>query len=119
MLPPETATLLRAGGDWHWPGSTDHPCAGAKFHSPTPLFTHEVRLVPMQWWINAGANPLEKSTPIAWLCATCKDNLNLLHQIIYRGNGEVPWSVRREFGNELRRLAFQGWAHFKRVTGHA
>lgn len=118
MLPPQTARLLTDVGDWHWPGAADQPCAGAKFHSPTPLFTHDVRLLPVQWFIDASIVP-SMAVPSAWLCGTCKDNVALLQQIIYRNKGDVPWAVRREFGNELRRLAFSGWSVFLRVTEEA
>lgn len=104
-LPEHTRALLYAGGDWHLPGDDDTQCEGSRFHSPTPLFVSTVRLVPEQWPGQANA----QSSPQVSLCGTCRDNLAVLQQILYATGGNVPWQVRREFGNTIRALADRGW----------
>lgn len=116
MLPPNTSTLLYGGGDWSLPGADDQQCEGAKFHSPTPLFVHDVRLVPYNWLHELHINPGVAPAAV-WLCGTCKDNLAILQQIYKATNGDVPWPVRREFGNELRALAQKGWDRYLKVIG--
>lgn len=63
-------------------------CAGAQFHSPTPLEVHEV--------------VLDERT--VYLCGTCRDNLRLFQEMLDAEGGELSWLVRREFGNQLRLL---------------
>lgn len=77
--------------------SLEGECEGAKFHSPTPLILHEVALAPS----GAGTTAL--------LCATCCDNLRVLQHLLTTNAGDVPWVVRREFGNMIRALALRGW----------
>lgn len=72
-------------------------CEGAKFHSPKPLMVHERTLAP------SGAGET------AWLCATCCDNLSVLQHLLVEHDGDLPWAVRREFGNLVRALALRGW----------
>lgn len=109
-LPPNTSRLLYSGGTWKLPGDDDIACVGAKFHSPTPLFTDSVRLVPRSWVTHPGFFALaEHAVP---LCGTCRDNLAILQQIFKARDGDVPWEVRREFGNEIRALAVRGWKLF-------
>lgn len=105
-LPEHTRALLYAGGDWHLPGDDEAVCEGSKFHSPTPLFVDPfVTLIPTQWSAQASA----QLSPRVALCGTCKDNLAILQQIMLACGGEVPWQVRREFGNSIRALADKGW----------
>lgn len=84
------------------PGESGHGCEGAKFHSPTPMFCRETRLVPAEW------DP-DFAGPTAWLCGTCRDNLAVLQQMLYATSGTLDWPVRREFGNQVRLLAERGW----------
>jgi hypothetical protein len=67
----------------------DEECQGAAFHSPKPLNLHEVSL---------GENR------IVYLCGTCWTNLKLYLDLKLHFQGEIPWSVRREFGNRLRSI---------------
>jgi hypothetical protein len=69
------------------PTTDGQVCAGAKFHSPTPLVLHEVEI---------NGQPVQ-------LCGTCRSNLGVLRALLTR-HGELPWPVRREFGNRLREL---------------
>jgi hypothetical protein len=92
----------------HLPGSDEHPCEGAKHHSPRPLFTESTWLVRKSWF----ADTTLLHAPDAWLCGTCRDNLTLLLILLYASDGKVDWPVRREFGNEIRALAQTGWAWF-------
>jgi hypothetical protein len=68
-------------------------CAGAKFHSPTPLLVHEVAL---------------STDHVVYLCGVCRDNLRLLRELQKVRDGQLPWTIRREFGNRLRSLAKNG-----------
>lgn len=113
-LPEHTSRLIYASGEWTLPGADDMPCEGARFHSPTPLFTEFTRLVPEAWLVGYGINP-SVLPQTAWLCGTCRDNLAILQQIYLASNGDVPWAVRREFGNDLRALASRGWTYYQRV----
>ena len=104
-LPEHTGALLYAGGSWRLPGDDQAECEGARFHSPTPLFTHLVRLVPPEW--DAAISAMH--SPLVHLCGVCRDNLAILQQILAVHDGKVDWPVRREFGNEIRALALRGW----------
>lgn len=113
-LPANTRALLYGeGGTWHLPGEDDHPCEGAAFHSPRPLFTKSTSLVLADWW---GERPMRDApwvfAPDAWLCGTCRDNMTILLQMLHATDGELDWAIRREFGNNLRALAMKGWAWF-------
>lgn len=79
----------------------DHPCEGARHHSPQPLITY---LVPP-----SGDDDLTK----VWLCGTCRSNMHVLQHLIQSYDGDVPWPLRREFGNILRALAFEGWQEYQ------
>lgn len=72
-------------------------CEGAKFHSPTPLVLHETPLAP------------SGEGPTAVLCGTCCSNLTVLQHLLAEHDGDLPWAVRREFGNLVRALALRGW----------
>lgn len=63
-------------------------CAGAQFHSPTPLEVHEITL----------------DERVIHLCGVCRDNLRLFQEMLRAEGGELPWPVRRQFGNQLRLL---------------
>jgi hypothetical protein len=69
------------------PATDGQLCAGAKFHSPTPLVLHDVEI---------NGEPVQ-------LCGTCRSNLGVLRALLDT-HGELPWPVRREFGNRLREL---------------
>lgn len=64
--------------------AAEHPCEGAKFHSPSPLVTrlHDVLGV--------------------WLCPTCEANLECFVHLATRS--PLDWPVLREFGNTIRAL---------------
>lgn len=68
-------------------------CAGAKFHSPKPLLVHRVEL---------------PNSHVVHLCGVCRDNLRLLWELQTVRQGQLPWNIRREFGNQLRSLAISG-----------
>jgi hypothetical protein len=110
-LPRNVATHLYRGGSWALPGSDDAACEGAKFHSPTPMFTHPVRLIPPEWSASISAI----HSPLVHLCGVCRDNLTILQQMVAATAGDLDWAVRREFGNEIRALAFRGWAIYTAV----
>ena len=103
-LPPHIAEVLSAGRV-RLPGKPE-ACEGARFHSPTPLFVQETALVSEDW-----GRP-NAASPTAMLCGTCRDNLAVLQAMLGAHNGALSWEVRREFGNDIRRLAAQGWEAF-------
>jgi len=70
--------------------ATEHECQGSKFHSPRPLVVHQL---PMPH------SPGE----MIYLCGTCRDNVLLLSSL--QEQGEVPWPVKRCFGNLIRAIA--------------
>lgn len=112
-LPPNTHDHLYGSGPeitWSLPGDDGIPCEGAKFHSPRPLFTEEVALVRPDWW--PGVNTAPPGAPRASLCGTCRDNLDILLQMLHHADGALDWEIRREFGNDLRALAKRGWEWF-------
>lgn len=100
-LPVHLGNLL-ATGQWDLPGVPGQ-CAGARFHSPTPLFVQQVCLVSASWGEVAADAPKEM------LCGTCRDNLLVLQHIMGAGQGGLSWEIRREFGNSIRHLAQVGW----------
>jgi hypothetical protein len=92
VLPQGIATLLSSVEGLSLPGvPATGQCAGSKFHSPTPLLLHEVEL--------------PRGTT-ALVCGTCRDNLQLLTELTRHTEGSLPWTIRREFGNNLRALFF-------------
>ena len=112
LLPPNTREHLYKAGSWRLPGSDESPCEGAKFHSPRPMFTEHVSLVKREWWPEDHPYATWVWAPKADLCGVCRDNLDILLQMLHATNGDLPWPVRREFGNVLRALAERGWAWF-------
>lgn len=110
-LPEHTRALLDAGG-WHLVGNGTAECEGSKFHSPTPLSVSSVPLVPPEW-----VDP--NRVPKVLLCGTCRENLSVIQQILTLTNGDVPWQVRREFGNTIRALADKGWRMYRDTVDDA
>lgn len=102
-IPPNTASLLEGNPERGW-YATDVECEGAKFHSPTPLTVEDVFLCP------------DTNGPTATLCPTCAANLRVLTSLLVKTSGDLPWPVRREFGNQLRALAEKGWEWYVRST---
>lgn len=112
-LPPNIERFLFAGGTWSLPGEEDSECEGAKFHSPRPLFVQYTPLVLKEWWPSTPEEGRAPNwAPKAALCGTCRDNLNILLQMLYATDGDLDWEIRREFGNVLRGLATKGWTWF-------
>lgn len=68
-------------------------CVGAKFHSPKPLLVHKVEL---------------PDSRVVHLCGVCRDNLRFLWELLNVREGQLPWHIRREFGNQLRSLVTNG-----------
>jgi hypothetical protein len=74
------------------PASDAMSCEGAKFHSPTPLLLHRIEL---------------PNGRFAVLCGVCRDNLAVLQSLMIE-RPQLPWEIRREFGNKLRALVMEG-----------
>lgn len=89
-FPPNIAEILR-----RHPTITDareftqnYICQGARFHSPTPLEVHRV---------------LIDRTAVR-LCGVCRDNLQLLTELLNAEGKRLEWPVLREFGSGIRDL---------------
>lgn len=89
MTPGEVLAHIEGSPHLELPGvvAGEHECQGSKFHSPRPMVVHPF---PMPH------TPGEK----IYLCGTCSDNVRLLSAI--QAQGEVPWKVKRCFGNLVR-----------------
>lgn len=89
-------------------------CEGAAFHSPTPLTVVEC-------WITPEPMSEAKNTKRfkVMLCPTCAANLRVLQSLLVASEGELPWVVRREFGNVLRGIALRGWDGFNKGVSSA
>jgi hypothetical protein len=91
-LPREAAQALRDVDSSLLPGPLaieGKVCAGAKFHSPSPLVLHDVTLL---------------NGRVVTLCGCCRDNASVLTALVKTHAQELSWPVRREFGNLLRSL---------------
>lgn len=89
-VPPAISEALRPIDPASLPGRLADgslACEGAKFHSPTPLVLHEIDI----------------DGRTVTLCGTCWSNVAVLRALLSH-HGELPWPVRREFGNKLRGL---------------
>ena len=69
--------------------SSQRPCQGARFHSPTPLTTNEIEL---------------PTGRVVSLCPTCKANLAAYIHLAHHAPAQFTWPVLREFGNIVRAL---------------
>lgn len=92
--------MVPRGGGWYVTSGTME-CEGAKFHSPHPLVLRDVPPWP-------GLRVTDESQCFV-LCGTCADNLGVLQELYEAYDGDVPWPVRREFGNQIQALAKAGW----------
>lgn len=100
---PTPPNIAEATAGWSFESgidlADDRMCVGARFHSPQPLLLHEVDL---DVWSGRKGEQV-------FLCATCRDNLSVLQDLLKEHNGILPWKVRREFGNQIRALGMRGW----------
>lgn len=78
----------------------DLECEGSRFHSPQPLVLRRVFLVPRPW------GPFAEEVT---LCGTCEANLRVFQHLLYCYNGDLDWSIKREFGNIIRALGVRSW----------
>lgn len=72
--------------------AAEHPCEGAKFHSPRPLVTRR------------RVYPTTDGDSEIYLCATCEANLQVLLHLLESSERPLDWTLLREFGNQLRAL---------------
>lgn len=93
MIPGEVLALVKDTPSAELPGllAETHGCQGAKFHSPRPMVVHPFRV----------DGP--SGERVIHLCGTCEDNVRLLTALMRAT--EVPWRVRRCFGNQVRNVA--------------
>lgn len=92
MIPGELLTHIENAPQGELPGTlaSEHECQGSKFHSPRPMVLHPL--------------PVPHSPgEMIYLCGTCRDNVRLLLEL--QKQGEVPWPVKRCFGNLVRYVA--------------
>jgi hypothetical protein len=92
VIPGELLTHIENAPRAELPGilANEHECQGSKFHSPRPMIVHPL---PMPH------SPGE----MIYLCGTCRDNVLLLLDL--QKEEEMPWPVKRCFGNLVRALA--------------
>lgn len=92
MIPQDVLELVEGSPDLDLPGipACKHECEGSRFHSPRPML------------VRPFAMP-DAPGGMMYLCGTCADNVHLLLALL--NQGEVPWSVRRYFGNIIRAVA--------------
>lgn len=115
LLPPHVREYIYTAGPevtWSMDGTEDRECEGAKHHSPRPLTVKDTSLVRREWWHEDYPSPIWLNAPRAYLCGTCRGNLSILLQMLHHAEGDLPWEVRREFGNDIRALATKGWVWF-------
>lgn len=86
------------------PGNFFTKCEGSVHHSPTPMFVVSVPTIPSKW-----SELLSQRCDMVNLCGICRDNLAALQDILLATGGNVPWEVRRKFGNEIRRIGCDSW----------
>lgn len=89
MIPGEVLAHIEGSPALELPGvlTNAHECQGSKFHSPRPMVVH----------------PFPALGEMIYLCGTCSDNVRLL--LALQAQGEVPWTVKRCFGNLIRAVA--------------
>lgn len=89
MISGEVLAQIEESPRAELPGITtdQHECQGSKFHSPRPMVVHPF---PMP----------HAPGELIYLCGTCSDNVRLL--LALQEQGEVPWRVKRCFGNLIR-----------------
>lgn len=86
-------------------------CEGSAFHSPKPLMVRQVSLLP---WANVPETAWGDSPRTAYLCGVCGDNLAVFQAILYHLDGELHYTLAREFGNRIRSLGQSGWSVYQR-----
>lgn len=111
LLPVHTREVVTSG-TFVLPGTDAEHCEGAEYHSPRPLFVRATPLVRADWWPDNDRAAVA-TAPTAHLCGTCRDNLDLLLQMIHAADGLLDWRARREFGNKIRALASRGWTYYE------
>lgn len=104
MPAPRHTSALIASGTLSPPGDGTAECEGSRHHSPTPMFVHATPLISPEWDAR-----LSRDSATINLCGTCQDNFVALQHILLTSKGRAPWAVRREFGNDIRRLATEAW----------
>lgn len=83
--------------DTEWVGQ--FPCEGSRFHNPKPMAVRPVDLAAV---LRPPVDPKDKD--VVYLCGTCKDNLLVYLAVLDSNRGTAPMGVRRDFGNEIRKL---------------
>lgn len=68
--------------------ASEHPCEGARFHSPQPLVTRHWKFGDYE----------------LYLCLNCESKLEILLHLEDRSGG-LDWPTQREFGNQIRLIA--------------
>lgn len=86
--------------------SRDQDCAGAMYHTPRPLVLIQCLLVPLDWLGDIGGEKV-------WLCGTCRENLEVYQALLWEYHGELPWTLKREFGNMIRALGDRSWDQYQ------
>ncbi len=85
-------------------------CEVARHHSPYPLLTHLIPLIPDEWGEVVELSPM-RTTILA--CGTCRDSIRVMQHLLWVSNGTLDWTIRREFGNRVREMVEASWVEFK------
>ena len=103
--PPEMLSYAREAGA-HLPGIFQDGvlCEGSEYHTPNPLLLHRYLLSAEQ---DLAMTPDEGRGVL--LCGTCADNVRVMLALLRSADGVLPWKVRREFGNTIRKLGMTAW----------
>lgn len=110
MIPTPVLALIEETPSAELPGrpTVRDECQGAKFHSPRPMIVH-----PFEMPRADGKNET------VYLCGTCADNVKVLFSLLKARQGDVPWTVKRSFGNLVRGVAEMAYAHSTEEQDHA
>lgn len=110
MIPGQVLALIGSTPSAELPGITtdQHVCQGAKFHSPRPMIVQ-----PLVLRRTSGGDE------IVYLCGTCADNVQVLLSLLRGREGDVSWTVKRCFGNLVRRVAETAYSHSPKENHHA
>lgn len=115
-VPPTMLALIHQVGGLQVQGvlADTQECEGSKYHTPSPLVLRpytlssfkKIEMVPTD----------DDDEKAIWLCGTCVANLNIFLSLMEATEGNMPWEVRREFGNLIRLLGLDLW---EKRTGDA
>lgn len=84
----------------------------------TCLAHHHDSLVPMEVhhvWPLGDGGPDVVANKVS-LCCNAHYSVHSLLDLYRKGNGVVPWTVRRQYGPVVRELALRGWTQIRQSS---